>query len=341
MGSEALRVVQYGLETTHGTNVAADTQLLMVARLPDTDREVVIPQAQMGVRTNRLLDSAFTRRVLADGITLESVEDGMYFEALPLIFSMGLKASTGTVVTTGQSDYLWTFAAPQTGAETVASITLEVGDDAQGYEIGYCLARRITLSGDCDSGLVSCTVDLFGDRILQTTLTTSVAVPTTAELMTAKLSQIFVDDTWAGLGGTELELALVNWQVVIETGVHPKMLGSTSREFDSHGQNEIQATATFTLERTAAVIAEELLYRPAAAYAVTPRFARLKVTGNQIGTGTYQTLQIDMAGAWMQWTPLGTEREGNTLDVAVLQGGYDVTGAQGLSVSVTTRTASI
>jgi len=341
MGSEALRIIQYGLETTHGTNVAADTKLLMAATLPETDREVVIPRAQMGVRTNRLLDSAFTRRVLADGITLENVEDGMYFEALPLIFSMGIKASTGTAQTTGQGDYLWTFAAPQTGAETVASITLEVGDDAQGYEIGYCLARRITLSGDCDSGLVSCTVEVFGEQIEQTTLTTSVAAPTNAEFMTAKLSRLYVDGTWAGLGATELAAALVNWQVVIDTGVHPKMLGSASRVFDSHGQNEIQATATFTLERTAAVIAEELLYRPAAAYTVTPRFARLTVTGNQIGSGNNETLQIDLAGAWMQWTPLGTEREGNTLDVAVLQGGYDVTGAQGLSVSVTTRTANI
>lgn len=340
MGSQVLKVVQYGLETTHGTNVAADTKLLMMARLPDSDREIVIPEVEMGVRTNRLLDSAFTRRVLAEGITLESSPDGMYFEALPLIFSMGLLASTGTEATIGQGDYQWDFAAPQTGAETVESVTLEVGDDTQGYEIGYCLASQITLSGDCDSGVVQCSVSVFGDVVIQTTLTGAISVPT-AEFMVAKLSRIYVDSSWANLGNTELADSLVNWQVVIDTGVHPKMFGSANREFDSHGQNAITYTATFTFERNSDVATEELNYRPASGYAVTERFVRLTVTGNQIGSGTYQTLQVDMAGVWQQWTSLGNERDGNTLDVAVLGGGYDSTGAQGISVSVTTTVSAI
>lgn len=335
MGVATLKKVQYGLETTHGDNVAADTMLLLEVSLPESDREVVIPEVNMGVRTNRLLDSAFVRRVLADGIVLETPAAGLYFEALPLIFSMGILASTGTEVTTGQADYQWMFAAPQTATETIATITLEVGDDQQGYEIGYCLAKQITISGDCDSGEVNCSVEVVGEQVEQTTVTPDLSIPT-AEFMSAKLSQIYIDDTWAGLGGNELTAALVNWEVVIVTGVHAKLFGSSGQLFGSHGQDAILARATFTFERNAAVKAEELKYRPASGYATTTRHVRLTVTGTQIGTGTNQSLQIDMAGVWGQWHSLGADREGNTLDVCVLEGGYDDTGGQGLSVTVTT-----
>lgn len=340
MGQTVLRVVQYGLETTHGTNVAADTKLLMVGTLPDSDREIVIPTVDMGVRTNKLLSAAYTRRVLAEGITLEQAEGGAYFECLPLIFSMGIKASTGTEQTSGQADYLWTFAAPQTGDPTAKSITLEVADNTQAYEIGYVMANQITLSGDCDTGEVNISVECFGERIEQTTVTGGLSLPT-AHFMTAKLSRLYIDDTWAGLGGTEIEDALANWQIVIDTGLHPKMFGSAQREFDSYGQGAITATATLTLERTAAVAAEELLYRPASTYTPTPRYMRLTVTGDQIGSGDNHTLQIDIAGTYTQWTSLGSERDGNTLDVVVLESGYDTTGTQALSINVTTGVQSI
>lgn len=340
MGSQSLTVVQYGLETTHGTNVDADTKLLMRAEMPDSDTVVVVPTVNMGTRTNKLLDSAFVKQVLADGITLQEPEDGMVFESLPLIFSMGICASTGTEQTTSQGDYLWTFAVPQTGAESVGSITLEKGDDTQGYEVGYVLAKTITLSGDVDEGTVKCSVECVGADLRQTTVTAAIAVPA-AEFMTAKLSRIYIDDTWAELGDTELEGALVNWSITINTGVHPKMLGSATRTFDSHGQDAITFEATFTFERIAGVATEELKFRPASGYAVTSRFARLTVTGDQIGTGDSQTLQIDMAGVWSSWTPIGSDRDGNTLDVAVLTGGYDKTGAQSLSINVTTTVSEV
>jgi hypothetical protein len=333
--------VQYGKETTHGTAVAADTVLAMNAILPESDRDVHIPNIAIGNRTTRLLDSAVTRRVVADGITLED-QDGAYFEVFPLLFSMGLIGSiTATEQSTGQGDYLWTFAAPQTPGETVDSITLEVGEIGGGYEIAYCLAKSIRISGDVATGEVHVSAELFGDEVLQTTLTTSQTLPSTVELCVAKLARIYIDATWAGLGGSELAGALLNFDITINGGVHPKFFGSAARQFDSHDQGEISGTATFTFERISGVVTEEAKYRPASGYAAAARFVRLTITGTQIGTGDSQTLQIDMAGAWTAWQSIAGDQDGNTYDVATLTFGYDRTGTQSLSINVTTTISAI
>jgi len=339
MGTRVLSKVQYGKETAHGTAVAADTMLLCTATLPEADRETKIPTVNMGVRSNKLLSAAYTAKILADGVTLADA-DGAYYQLLPLLLSMGIKNITPAEQTPSQADYLWDAPAPQTAAESVDSVTLEVGDDTQGYEVAYCLARRLTISGDCESGECHVSADVFGDQIVQTTLTGALAVPS-VEMINAKLSRLYINDTWAALGNTELASALVNWELVMDLGVHPKFLGSASRKFTTHGQAMIGAELTLTLERIAGVATEELKYRPASGYAVTPRFVRVEVTGNQIGSGEVSTLTMDLAGVWTSWQPLGGDREGNTLDVVKLAAGYDITGAQAIRLAAITNVASI
>jgi hypothetical protein len=273
-------------------------------------------------------------------VTLEDA-DGAYFGLFPVLLSMLIKGNITPVEQNGgEGDYLWTFAAPQTGAETLDSITLEVGDDQEGYEMAYGMLRSLRITGDCETGEVHVSGDLFADEIIQTTVTAG-QTPPTVELCNAKLATIDIDSTWAGLGTTPLTAALVNFDILINGGGHPKFVGSAQRKFDTHGQGAIGVEATFTFERIAGVATEELLYRPATGYAVTARFVRLTITGTQIGAGDPRTLVIDMAGIWDSWHTLGADREGNTLDVAKLVAGYDVTGTQALQATVTTAVTAI
>jgi hypothetical protein len=281
------------------------------------------------------------RRLIADGIGLEDM-DGAYYQAFPLLLSACLNGNvTPAEQNGGEGDYLWTFTAPQTGAEDLDSFTLEVGDDVQAYEVPYCLVRSLTFVGDCVSGEAHVSADVFGHFVSQTTITGAIAIPT-VEMCVGKLSRIWVDNTWAGLGGTEIANCLVNWEVTISGGAHPKFWGAANRYFTSHQQGAVTAEATFTFERNAAVAAEELLYRPAAGgVARTNRFVQLVMTGAQIGAGEVSSLTFDIAGQWTSWQTFGSEEEGNTLDVATLTCGYDLTGVQGLQVLVSTTTASI
>ncbi len=340
MGNKWATKVQYGLESVNGTAVAADTMLLCRAPIPESDRQVHIPQVDMGVRSDMLLSAAVVRKVLAEGITIED-QDGAYFQMLPVLLSMALKNITQAEQNGGEADWLWTAAAPQTGAETLDSVTLEVGDDSQAYEIAYCLAQSLNFKIDCVSGEVHVSADCFGDQVTLTTITGGLSIPSSVEMMVGGLARLYIDDTWAGLGGTEFAASLINADITIECGGHPKFFGSAQRKMDSHGQSAIRAIAKLTLERNAAVVAEELNYRPASGHAVTERFVRLALSGTQIGAGDVQNLTIDLAGVWTAWGSLGAELDGNTQDVVTLTGGYDITGAQGVSVAVTTDVASI
>jgi len=340
MGNKWATKVQYGKESANGTAVAADTMLLCRAPIPESDRQVHIPQVDMGVRSDMLLSAAVVRKVLAEGVTIED-QDGAYFQMLPVLLSMLMKNITPAEQNGGEGDYLWTAAAPQTGAETLDSVTLEIGDDSKGYEIAYCLAKSLNIKIDCVSGEVHVSADCFGDQVTPTTLTGALSIPSSVEMMVGSLARLYIDDSWAGLGGTEFAASLISADITINGGAHPKFFGSAQQKLDSHGQAAIRATAKLTLERNATVVAEEAKYRPASGHAVTERFMRVELTGNQIGAGDDQTLTIDLAGVWTAWQSLGAELDGNTQDVVTLTGGYDITGAQAVSVAVTTDVATI
>ncbi len=341
MGIKVLTKVQCGVEAAHGTAVAADTMLLMRAALSTDDREVHIPEVDMGVRTNKLLSAAVVRKLFAGGITLEDM-DGMYFQAFPLLFSCCLLGNVTPVEqTTGEGDYLWTFAAPQTAAENLDSMTLQMGDNVQGYHVPYTQIESITIEGDCDSGEVHCSAACYGNYVDQNALTGGISIPS-VEMCVGKLSQIYIDDTWAGVGTTELADSLVNWSVTINAGAHAKFWGSTNRYYTSHEQGAILGEATFTFERNSSVATEELKFRPAAGGVTRDdRFVQLKLSGTQIGGGDNQTLALDMAGQWTNWGPLSDELNGNSLDTATLTFGYDTTGAQSFRALVTTDVSAI
>lgn len=329
MGTRVLRLCQYGLESTHGTAVAADTKLLVTAKVPDEDRQIKIPRVDMGVRTPLLLNSAYAQKLLAEF----SIEDanGAYFEMLPLLLSMGIKNISPSGTT---PSFVWAAPAVQTAAESVDTATIEIADETMAYEIEYCLCRKIKITGDVTSGEVHVSADLVGRQMKQTTVTAAIAVPTVS-LINAKLARVYMDNTWAALGGAELTAALVGFDIEIDTGVHPKFLGAASRLFTSHGIGAILGTMKLTFERTAGVAAEELKYRPASGYVQTPRFVRVGITD---GTNI---LLMDMAGLWTSWDSLSGDVEGNNIDVATLTAGYDVTGTQAISMSVTCDVASV
>jgi len=338
MGVEVLKFNQYGLESVHGTHVAADTKLGVTMGLPSSDREQVIPQMELGVRMANYLDAAYCKRVLADGISLEC-NAGAYFEILPLIFSLGLRGGISPSAG-GSGDYTWEFAVNQTGTVDVDTATFECSDDVQAYEVGHVFAKTINMSGVSDEGDVTLRSDLCGDKVTQTTATGAISLPT-VNMMVGKKSRVYVDSSWANLGNTELANGLVSWELNIDTGVHEKLWGSAQMELDDHQQGFVGGSLVMTFERNSALASEELNYRPTSTYSGTTRFVRLVNTGPLIGGGAYHTLTVDMAGQWQDWGAMGTSKNGNTLDVATLTFGYDATGAQGLRVEVVTGVSGI
>jgi hypothetical protein len=336
--TRAFSKFQYGKEdiNTHGTAVAA-TKILAGATIQGvpTDIKPQFIEDALGVRAASARSNVY-EKIVEDTLTMPSA----YFQALPFVFSCGLKgAVTAGEVTANQADYLWAFTPSMTATNTPDSITLEMGDDTQAYEVEHVMFKTIKISGDIaqDGGdsPVQVEVEYFGRQVTATTFTNSLALPTMTT-MNAKLARLYKDAAWAGKGTTEITSTLRGFELEIMTGLHPKFFGSADKFFTTFGESIIGAMLTLTLEgnSSADAIWDDFKAETAAAYA-------LKINGPVIGTGGPHNLTVCVWGKPESVIPLNEESSGNNLHAVVVHGMYGTTGAQILSVDVTTSTNTI
>jgi len=324
---------QYGKETlaTHGTAVAA-TKMLLADPMPiKADRKPEFVEDAIGLR------AASYRSRIDEYLWQDTLKiSNGYYQALPMVFSCGLKGNiTPTEVTGGQGDYLWTFTPSLLATNTPDSITLEMGDDIQAYEVEYLMFQRIKISGKVAQGAEAAAVAIeaegFGRQSTATTFTGALTLPA-VENMNAKLARFYLDPTWAAVGNTEKTAILRGFDIEILTGLHPKFFGSANKYFDVHGEDVIAAMLTLDLE--AGAVAEGFL---TAMQAQSLAVARLKITGAIIGAGTAHSLTVDIGGRWEDVTPQSEYDKGNAVHKAMLHGQYDPTGAKLCQVAVVTN----
>ena len=337
MGDRALSKLQFGVESTSGTAVAADT-LLAGAEIPpvNPDRTPSFPEDNLGVR-------ARSSRVRTDQFLATNTIriPQAYFQALPMLFSIGLQGGITPVEQTGsQSDYLWLFAPSMTASNAHDSITLEAGDNTDAYEIEYVMAERLRLAGTIaqagEEAPVEVEADYFGRQVTKASFTGSIAVPTMNDI-NAKFSRIYVDPLWANRGTTEVTSVVRAWDLEILTGVHPKFFGSANQYFDTHGENFIDVMLTLLLEGSTKGDDEFDTFK-----ANTKQAIHIKLdSGVQIGSGDNHNLDLTVFGAYESVTPLDSEDKGNNLHAAVFRGLYDPMGATIFEFNVTTDVAAI
>lgn len=336
MANRFAQKYQIGVETNNGTAVAADTVVLADPKPLRPDRRPTQIPAALGVR-GMSADEVIYQYLVQETLRFTTG----YFQILPLLFSCGLKGGvTPSEQTVDQDDYLWAFLPSLTAGNTLKSFTLEEGDDTQAYETEYVMFERIRISGQIAQGQggespVVIEADYFGRQHTLTTFTGSLSVPS-VEYMTAKTARLYLDTTWAGVGGTEKANVLRGFDLEILTGTHPKMLGDANKYFNTHGQSYISAMLALTLERGAI---SDAIYD--AMLAKTFQVARLMLTGAQIGTGDPHSLSIDVGGIFTEVVPMAQEDRGNNIDTCVLSSKYDATGEQILDVNLTTNVAAI
>ena len=308
MGEATFIKNQYGKEVTKGTAVVATRIFPGTVQLPK-DRT---PQKVRFLDGTRLpAHKKSINQILVDGINL-AMPVGV-FQGLPMLASITLKGGvTATEQTAGQSDYLWDFSPSWTASNTPDAITLETGDNTQAYEVEYVMGRRLKIGGKIgDDGFVTVECEAFGKQITPTTFTASQSLPG-QELMVGNLVKIYMDTTWAGLGGTEKTGVLKEWSVEITIGNHPKMLGNGTKLMSTHGEGIVDAIATFTFEGNSTADAEFDKHQ-----AGTEQAIRIECLGTQIGTGQVHSLKIDLFGTYDEVIPLASEDSGNNLHTAI------------------------
>ncbi len=323
--------VQYGKEATRGTAVASTKIMLGKTPAVGNDRKPVIPDEDVGIRTNGVR-SVIHQYLYNNTLTTEHG----YFQQLPVLFGCGLKGGvTPSEVTVSQGDYLWTHTPSLTAANTPDALTIELGDDQQAFEIEHCMFERIRLSSTISQGQdaspVTVEADFFGRQLTPTTFTGALSVPS-AEPLNGKLSRFYLDTAWSGVGGTEKTNILRGFDIEIITGLHPKFTGSGNKYFDTYGEGQVMVTANFTFEGNSDA---NTIFN--AQQANTFQVVRLQINGSTIASGTPHSLKIDIGGRWESVSPLGSEDRTDNLHTATLIGHYDSTGAKLLQVATVTN----
>jgi hypothetical protein len=340
MGNSYFSKLQIGKETVRGTAVAADTLLLGLLPQINPDRKPVFPADRFGKRSDAVRSELHSVQ-FASALNFPN----LYYQALPLIFSLGLKGAVAPVETTpAQGDYLWTFTPSETATNSPDSMTLEAGDNDQAYEVEHVMADRITLSGNvaqgADASPVVAEVGVFGRQWTKTTFTAGLTIPT-VEPVIAKLARVYKDALWANAGVTELALALRSFRLEILTGLYPVFTGSASRYFGGFEESVIGVTLALTLHPTAAVIALYDDFNNGDSGVQDYSVWRVKCSGKQIGTGGNHELTIDVGGYLADFTPVGAQDRGSNLFTATVKGVFDITGAKKLAVTCQTDVAAI
>jgi len=334
--SEFFTIVQYGKETTKGTAVAAARIRAGVAPRITTDSKVELIPEQLNVRMKFRRAHVYERLYQN---TLSTPHAG--FQQLVLPFLTGVKGNvTPTEQTPSQGDYLWTFTPNLTaaaGSNTPDSFTLQLGDDEQAWRAPYCMTPRISLKGsvsqDGGAAPVSLEQEIFGRFIEENAFTGALSLENSTPI-NSKLAQLWVNSAWASVGTTEVSDALVDFGLEIITGVHPVFRGATTNYFNAHREGEMDLTLALTID---SVLRDELL---SSQQAGELQVLRLKLNGPQIGTGVNHSLIVDASGVWEDVTPRDSSDRGDNLAVLAFHCHYDMTGAKGFTILLSTNQAT-
>jgi hypothetical protein len=328
--------VQIGKENpaSHGTPVAATKVLPTVQKPLLADSKPTPIKHDLGLNVD--VTGVFTQGKLVED-TL--VFDQMAFQLMPYILSALLKGGvTPAEQTTDQDDYLFDHTPALDGSDnTLDSYTVERGDSVQAVEQEYVMFKRLKLSGQVNQAggesVVKGEVDYFGRQNTNTTFTTGLS-PIGLNLMSAKLTQIFIDSLWADAGDTEKTNLLRAWDLEIIGGAHPVFNGGNLETFNSHEQGPISFMLALTVQRGAD---SEALRAAQGQFKVV----RLQVNGPVIGTGENHMLQFDLGGYIEDVIAMAEEDQGGKLDTLVLHGMYDATGAKLIVPKVITNIATL
>jgi hypothetical protein len=333
MGTRAYKKIQFGKELTSakGTPVAATSMFLGDAQVP-TDRAYVFPKYNLALKAQA--SEAHLYQQLVDSFTL-NLDDG-YFQALPFLLSMALKGNiTPAMGKTGQSDYIWPFSPSLVATNAQDSMTVEVGDDVQAYQLAYVMAKKITIAGAMGQNqAVKLSAECFAKSVSPISFTGALTIPA-IEPMVANNTALYIDTTWAGKGGTVKTGLLRDYSLEIITGLHPMFHGG-GLVLDSHGESYIDAMLSLTLEGNSTADGYYDGFQARTPYAI-----QLKITGAQIGTGAVHSLTVSLWGIFEVMQPMGSESEGDNLHVALFHGLYATTGASMLAVDVVTNKATV
>lgn len=263
-----------------GTPVAATSKMLVANWDAEPTDSVYRPPILRGlIQRNKGGEIVIER-----GTNWNIPDTPAFFEQLPHWASMSIR---GGVVPSdlGAGDFEWIFERDPTGNPDLDSWTIERrlsnGPDHVDMEAAYSLIRDITFTGQQNQP-VMLNANGFSRRIdVDSVLTPSLSAPTGIPLL-ASSSAVYIDTSWAGIGGTQIVGQTLNWQIRWNTGYAPLFTTDGRPDLD-FGQVAISSENTY-LEVMIRILVQptdgQFDIEHAAAEAQTLRAIRIRCSGS-------------------------------------------------------------
>ena len=204
-GLKAFRKIQAGSEgATPGTAVAATEILYGVLSTYESGETIHWPEEDRNSLARHMADD----EIVGKEAKIVWAGDLNHRHANWLL-SMAIRGNVTPTQPDGTNEpnsYLWTYAPTLTTANTpdqtngIETYTIEYGDNLQAYEVEYCFATKLQISG-APNEVVKFTCDITGRQRADTTFTSSLTAQS-VQRFPFNLATIAIDTTGAGIGDT-------------------------------------------------------------------------------------------------------------------------------------------
>lgn len=319
-----LRLAQIGKESVKGTGVAA-TQKLIGDFTFEEDIRRYRPLWPRGVRA----ESTEGGIKIGHGSIFRGTWDADYEQ---IMYPLGLGLDTAAI--TGSGPYVHTYDPDLTAGATFDTGTLEFAvDDGTTKHIAmeanyvFCSEWSLALAAE---QIAQMSATFMGRAAADTTVTAALTEMTGRSEIPSELFGVYIDDTWAGLGGTQITGTVRSANLTVNNGLLPGHTLDARAALDFTVVRSATLTGTFQLAMDLDAQAGGLFDDWQAG---SVRFVRL------IATDGTKILQLD-AAIELTSAPAISSVDGQevlTIDGVLV---YDPTGAKAIVVTLTNQTAT-
>jgi hypothetical protein len=336
MGEVIYNKVQYGIEATAGTAVAATNQWPGTITVP-TDRTYKAVEVHTGTRARSIKQA--NHQIFVDGFTL-SMPEG-FFQKVPLLMQMFWRGTASGSSQTGvQTDYLWDGTPSLTATNAHKTATIEFGDNSQAHEINWSVGRKLTFSGTLGNDeAVSVELEGFAQQRANSTFTAGIVQASSAlDVMSANMTRFYVDNTWATSGCTVKPDILRAFNIEYTNGNHAKFTSTGSKTFNQTGEGYYDSVWTLTFEANATAQTEIDMFTSGSS-----RQLCLDIIGPAIsGTTNTHKVRHEAFGFFSSAIPMASTIDGNNVNTYVFNAISNGSGTPTIcAMKVTTNVNSV
>lgn len=241
----------------------------------------------------------------------------------------------GTVSPVGSANpYTRSYAAPTTAAITPHAATLQFGQTDEVWQMQDATVTSLTLSGAANSG-VSVGASLMGGKVVAGTLA-SLPDLTTGTRMTGCMASVAIE-AWAGNTFTPLASSAFSWELSVNANrEYHNFLGecTPTASYDNKWSGQLK----LSLELNASTD-DYLIAMLAAANTILQKRVRIIYTVG--ATTTLRSMTIDFAGHTLQAPELFQDKNGLMTYDLVLDGVYNPTASNWLTIETKAALATV